>query len=171
MSVSGNVTINTSFTQVAVGLPGNQAAALTNAQSFKVIYNPAGSGADQIALKYSAKLTLSAAPLVLNLQALTDVFGAALSFSLVRSITIVNESTTNGQTVLMGYSTTTANAWVSLVSNPGQITIEPSTAANQGFFAMTAPNTTGWAVGASNRMLQLDPGANTIVVDVEITGA
>jgi hypothetical protein len=57
------------------------------------------------------------------------------------------------------------------LSNPGTITIEPSTTSNAGAWIQTAPNTTGWAVSSSSKLIQLDPGANTITVDVEIVGA
>jgi hypothetical protein len=86
-------------------------------------------------------------------------------------VQVVNTSQIDGQNVLMGYASTTTDAWVGMLSNPGQVVIGPSTAANQGVFVATSPGTSGWAVSGSSYLLNFDPGANTIVISVTILGA
>jgi hypothetical protein len=144
-------------------------------QANNVAYNCSlanGTAADQCNLQYINTLALVAStPQALNLQSLTDVYGNSLSFSKIRQIIINMKSTTDGQTLTLGYGTTTANAWTSLVSNPGTITLQAATTNNNAVFVLTAPNTTGWAVGSSNRLLQFDPGSATFNVDVLIWGA
>lgn len=129
-----------------------------------------GTAANQSDLHYYAVLTLAATPTVLDLTALTDPFGASVNFARVKEVLIVNNSTTDGHNLLVGYATTTTHAFTSIVSNPGQITVGPSTLANNGFLLWVAPNTTGAAVSSTNKLLQLDPGANTFSITVEITG-
>jgi hypothetical protein len=170
--VTGSININTTFNQPITGIPGSSVPSISNQQSIKVQFsNTSGSGANQVNLKHSKTYVLAAAPLDLDLTSLTDVVGNAVTFAKIRSISVVNKSTTDGQVVVVGYATTTSNAWTGLLSNPGTITIEPSTTSNAGAWIQTAPNTTGWAVSSSSKLIQLDPGANTITVDVEIVGA
>lgn len=168
-NVTGQLSLSTNWSQVITGVPGSSQQ-IAAQQSPKFVVTASGTAADQADLKYTSSFTLAATPTILNLKSLLDIFGGAIVLVKVRSITIVNKATTDAFVLLMGYATTTSNAWTSLVTNPGQITIAPSTATNNGMFAMTAPNTTGWAVGTSNRLLNLDPGANSIPIDIEIVG-
>jgi hypothetical protein len=169
MSITGLISINSSLAQSAPStLPGVQAIYSTQAAQFSVA---AGTGADQADTKYLQKLILAATPTVLDLTALTDCYGASISFARIKSILVVNTSTTSGQVVTLGYSTTTTNAWTSFLSNPGQIIVEPSTTTNQGTLLVLAPGATGWPVSSTNRLFNLDPGANTISCQIEIVGA
>lgn len=151
-----------------LSVPGAQPLATQQSSALTVT---SGTGSDQADLKYVKSLTLVATPTVLYLTALADPFGGTVNFARVKSILIINTSTVSGQAVLMGYSTTTANAWTGFLSNPGQISIRSSTTTNQGVFLALAPGATAWPVSSTSKLLQLDPGANTIRVNVEIVGA
>jgi hypothetical protein len=170
MGVTGSIALNSQFSQGTTNVPGNNLVQLSNNQAVKFATTASGTAADQVDLKYSRTITLAAAPTALDLRSLTDVFGGAVAFARVKSVQIVNKSSTDGYTVTVGYSTTTSNAWVGFLSNPGTFVVGPSTASNAGFFAITSPNATGWPVSSSSKLLNLDPGANTVVVDIEITG-
>src|SRR4051812_25227692 len=122
MSISGQIVINSNLAQTPSGIPGAQP--LYTNQSYGWVVAP-GTGSNQADRKYVKQMTLSATPTVLDLTNLLDPFGNAISFARVKEFLIVNTSTTSGQVVLLGYATTTANAWTSILSNPGQITIHP----------------------------------------------
>jgi len=168
----GSITVTSVMTQAtAATIPGGQPLA-NQTQSRFAIASPAGAAgsADNADLKYSAILPLAATPTVLDLTALKDVLGNPISFARVRSILISNPATVDGQVVKLGYAAATANAWTGLISNPGQLTIEPSSALNPGVLALTAPNTTGLPVTSTSKLLNLDPGAATIALSIEIVG-
>lgn len=155
-------------------LPGNVTPVAINNTLKHTFAN--GSAADQVQKLYAATLSFAGSPIVLNLfdntsgTQVTDPYGAAISFTTIRKIYIKHKSTTNTHTLKLGYSGTTSNAWTSLVTNPGQITLQPSTSTNDGGTVLVAPNTTGWAVATGNKLLQLDPGANTFDSDIVIVG-
>ncbi len=166
-SQSINVRVTSSFTPT--GLPGVIQPLATD-QTYRVNLN-SGVGADNIDLMYSTTLNLVAStPQAINLKSLLAPDGTAVAFVRIRSIVIVMKGTTDGMTLKLGYATTTANSWTALVSNPGTITLPASSASNMATLILTAPNTTGWTVGTSNRLLQFDPGADTFSVDVTFEG-
>ncbi len=165
MSITGNIQVGSNIqhsSPLSYALPFNTKQSMV----FKIAGNVPGS-ADNVDKKYSADLTLSSTPTIIDLNALFDPFGASFSFAKVRSILIRNRSTTSGQTITLGYATTTTNAWTSLFT--GQIVIQPSTATNQGLFVMLSPND-GWAVSSTNKLLSL-VGSTTIQATIEIMGS
>ncbi len=165
MSVSGNASIASHWTQ-STAILGAQPIQVNNTSQFNAA---SGTGADQASLKYAKALTLAAAPTVLDLTSLADADGNTISFAAVRWIKVTNTSTTH--TFLVGYAATTANAWVSWIGNPGQLIVPASTAANPGAIGAIAPTLAGLAVSSTNKLLQLDPGANTVGATVEIVGS
>lgn len=169
--LNGTISGASAVSQTASGVPG-ASPLLTQQTPRWTLPNPPGTAgtADNADRKYSKTLTLSATPTVIDLTSFPDIFGNTTSMARVRRVYILNKSTTDGQVVLLGYATTTTNAWTGLVTNPGQLTVSPSSAANSGWFEYVAPNTTGLVVTSSNKLLQLDPVANTIICDVEIIG-
>lgn len=169
-NVTGTIRVSATFAQTPSGLPG-QSTAQSNPQAFGCVFGTSGVLADQVDQKYSNTLAFVAStPQVLDLKSLLDVFGGAVAFARVRSITLKLKSGIDGVVLKVGYATTTANSWVGMVTNPGQLTIYSSSATNDGSFTWTAPNTTGAPVGTSNRLLNLDPGLNAFSVDIEIAG-
>lgn len=161
--------------QTPVNLPGTVTPVTVNNTLSYTFAN--GTAADQVTKLYVATLTLSAAATVLNLfdnssgTQITDVYGTAISLTVVRKLYIKNKSTVNTEVLLLGSSGTVSNTWTGLFTNPGQITIEPSTASgNGGGCVFVAPNTAGWVVSTSSKLFRLDPGAATFNVDIEILG-
>lgn len=169
-NVTGSMKVTMSSTQTPTGLPGT-VTPLTINQTFNSSFQN-GTAADQVDTRYTNTLTFVAStPQVLDLTSLLDTSGNTISFARVRRLSIKFKDTTDGQTLVLGYGTTTANAWTSLISNPGTLTLQPSTAGNDGFIALSAPNTTGWVVGTSNKLLNLNPGTSAFSIDIEILGA
>lgn len=168
--ITGSINLSSSLSQAApTSVPGGSKLTTQNSTKFVPVAGTAGAQ-DVVDLKYSKTLTLAATPTVLDLSALTDVFGEALAFARVRSILVVNRDVNDGHNLSVGSSSTVTNSWTALISNPGTVTIGASTGGNTGVFFAASPNTTGWAVTSTNRLLNLDPGANTIVCSIEITG-
>jgi hypothetical protein len=167
-NVVQQISIQTSQQITPTGYPGN-VSPLSQSQSFS--FNPGnGTAADQVNELSVQTVSFAASPVTIDLTTLVDPLGATWSAARIDSIIINQRSVTDGQVLLMGYTTTTTNAWTSLISNPGQMTLQPATAANKGMLLVTAPNTTGYVVSATNKLLHLDPGANTFLADIIITG-
>ncbi len=167
MTVRGSIQISNNMTVDApASVPGAQP--LATAASWRFVVVP-GTAADQADVFYARVLSLAAAPQTLDLTALLDPFGAAISLARVRSISILNSSIASP--VLVGFAAATANAWTGFLANPGQLVVQPSTATNQGILTALAPGSTGWPVSAASKLLQLDPGAATVSVSVTILGA
>lgn len=172
--VTSSGTFTDTTQQNPSGLPGNVTPIASNNTLKHNFAN--GSGSDQVQLTYLKTLSFTGAAIVLNLfdntsgTQVTDPYGNAISFSAIRKIVIKHKGTTDNQPLKVGYSGTTANAWTALVSNPGQIFVMPSSSTNDGGAVFISPNTTGWAVSTSSKLLNLDPGANSFSVDIEITG-
>jgi len=170
MAITGSINLTSSLAQTPpASIPGGSKLTTQNSIKFVPVTGAPGTQ-DAIDLKYSRTLTLAATPAVLDLSDLTDVFGEAVAFTRVRTVLIVNRDINDGHNLLIGYSSATTNAWTALVSNPGQITLGASTGTNSGSLFAACPNTTGWAVSSTNRLLNLDPGVNTLVVSIEVTG-
>jgi hypothetical protein len=169
MSLVVEITVRSSVQDTPTSIPG--AAALVTRQSPGFKSNTPGAGADQVALHHAKTYHLAGATQVIDLQSLLDINGATISFAKVRSVLLVNRSAVDGQDCLLGYPATTANAWTGLVSNPGQIAVKPSSPSNSGTMLLLAPNASGFPVSPTSRLLQLDPGAATMDVDLEIVGS
>lgn len=166
MALSGSITTQTNWVQTPSGVPGALPAETRLTLTWTVT---SGTGADQADLKYSTKRTLAiSTPLVLDLTSLTDAQGVAIAPARLKALTVVNRSTTPGQVLKLGYSATTANAFTGFVTNPGQVTVRPSTTSSPGFVTITAPDATGFLIGSTNKLLQIDPGANAILVEIEL---
>ena len=172
MTITGSINLSSSLSQTPpTSIPGGSKLTTANNAKFVPASTGAPGDADVIDLKYSRTLTLTATPTVLDLSDLTDVFGEAVAFARVRAILILNRDINDGHNLTVGSTSTVSNSWTALISNPGTLTIGASTAVNSGVFFAASPSTTGWAVTSTNKLLNLDPGANTLVVTVEITGA
>jgi hypothetical protein len=130
-----------------------------------------GTAADQATKIVAGTVALAiSTPQSLTLTAMTDVFGAAVSFTAIRFIALKNLSTTDGQVVTVGNSGT--HDWLSIVSAGGTVPLYPGTATNPdgGLRVIAAPGTTGMVVSSTNNIIQLDPGANAISVAYLIVG-
>ncbi len=179
--VKGNVSLNVNISQVNANVPtANANQPPTTLASSQPTFTCSTSGvlADQVDTLYVKKgLSIPhATPVVLDLTALTDMFGNAINFARVKRIAIIMYGAVDGQTLSLGYMATTANAWTVLVSNPGQIPLQATpTATNQAFFAVAAPNATGYPVTSSSHLLELSSSADNssgvpMTIDIFIDG-
>jgi hypothetical protein len=171
-TVTGSVKSAIAFSQQPVGLPGTVTAP-QSVQNFNTAFTIAGSAADQVNKLYINTLTFVAStPQTLDLTSLTDIYGAAVSFSTVRAITMKMNSTANGATLMLGYNASQpATAWAGFLNATGSLTVQASTATNSADLILTAPNTTGMAVSGGSKNLQLTPSAHAFTVDITIAGS
>jgi hypothetical protein len=108
-------------------------------------YFGSGTLADQIDGLSPLLLTFTAStPQTLDLSALLDAFLAPITTARVRFMLIKNLATTDGFNLLVGGAGT--NEWNGPLSSGGKLTVGPSTANNDGFALLSAPNTTGYPV-------------------------
>jgi hypothetical protein len=127
---------------------GNQATGTT--------FSPSAGSATSLAVKWSEKNTASGAVVSRDLTTLTDALGAK-TFAKVRVIRIQNLAAVDS-----GFNLTVkpnaTNPWPPwLTGTTPAIVIPP-----QGEFFLACPNTAGWAVDATHKSIQLDPGANNV---------
>jgi hypothetical protein len=166
--VTATLKLNTTTTQTAAGIPG-QATSLAGTQSMTTNLG-SGTVLDAADLKYSKTLVFAASTAQnLDLSALTDVYGNAVNFARIRSISINVLGQVDGSSLTVGAAA--ANPWAAVLGATGTLTLFPATAANAGFFALTAPNTTGMVVSGTSKVLKLLPSAHAFSADVEIVGA
>jgi hypothetical protein len=164
-SLSASIRFTTAI-QEALGISGQQqtfsptqplALALTN-----------GTGADQFS-KYAVIDTsvTAASPNSHDLAGGTIVdlvTSAAVTFSRLVGIVIINYSTSTYLTVGGG-----SNA-VGVLTN--SFPIRPSTSSNLGFWILTGPDATGYAVAAgSTDILKVDCGAGTAAYKIHLWGS
>jgi hypothetical protein len=165
--VKGNVTMNLAFTEsVTTGVlatnnipvPVNQGLTYDN-----------GTGALAVDTIYGKRLTLVAStPQTLDLTNLVDPAGVTVNFARVRELAIVVVSTTAGYSVAV--SRGASNGWSFLPASTGPITVQP----NGGAFSIRDPNSTGastgYFTGGSSKTILLDPGSNTVIINIIIVG-
>lgn len=126
-----------------------------------------GTSAGKIDLVYAKQLTLAATPTTLDLTSLNDLSGASVNFARVRELVIEIVDTTAGHDVTIGDAA--SNAWAPFLGATGTYVIFAGT-----IYHVADPNTVGSGVGAvvtgSSKALKLDPGSNTVVVNILIAG-
>lgn len=138
-----------------------------------------GTASNCVNLLYAKTHALAASNLDLDLASLTDVAGNSINFARVRFIMIRNESTTAGHNLTIGAAA--SNAWTALLgTSTSTIVLPPGIAAsgnNPPFYStfsaadpLSSGGTGGFIVGASSKVLQLAPGANSFNVSVLIAG-
>jgi hypothetical protein len=126
-----------------------------------------GTGAGQVDLIYAKQLTLAATPTTLDLTAVTDLSGASVNFARVREMAIQIVDKTAGHNVTLGNAAT--NAFSAFWGATGTDVVF---AGSIRYF--TDPTSTGAGVGAivdsTHKNLKLDPGANTVVINILVVG-
>jgi hypothetical protein len=132
-------------------------------------FKTAGVAADQVNLIYANTLTfVSTVPQTLDLTALLDPLGAAVNFARVRFQAYRINSNTVGAYLILGGAAT--NEWTGMLGTGSGLKILASTAANDGFFVISAPNTNGYPVTGTSKNLLMTPSAHGFTVDVIIAG-
>lgn len=171
--VSGTLNIAASFAQtVSSGVITAQS--LPASLNFNLTFaNGTGTGA--VDLCYAKQLSLAGTATTLDLTSLADLSGATVNFARVRLFMVQNLATTAGHTVTVGSAA--SNQWTGyLGTTTSTVVLQPNVGAtsNQSVFTFLDPYSTGAATGAyvdgTHKSLKLDPGANTISVNVLILG-
>lgn len=171
--VTGTVNLNAAFNEVissgvitSQNIPANllQTLSYTN-----------GTGSGQVDLIYAKQLSLAGSATTLDLTSVTDLSGTSISFARVRELWIQNLATTAAYTVTVGAAAT--NQFVGFLGTTTSTCIIPTNVGATGNYAVVRfcdPYTTGASTGAyvdsTHKNLKLDPGANTISVNVLIIG-
>ena len=138
MSAEGNIKISTGTVQTLALDLGNVE------YNPKSDYNQAwanGTGADQINQVFADTRTLGATTSEeLDMSgALTDALGNSITFTAIKSITVMADSANGGNIEVGGAAANGFNSWVGAV---GDLVIIPS----GGAFSIVAPDATGFAV-------------------------
>jgi hypothetical protein len=167
-NVSGTITLNASFQEViSSGVVSNlNLPAIGTIQQTLINGTGAASAVDTI---YAAQLTLAGAATHLNLHTgLTDLAGNAIAFARVRFWFVQNLTLTAGYLCNIYTRTGTDPVTWLPVTTTGALW-----AAAGGFCFGLDPlstSTNGYVVGASAFDFTLDPGANTVSVNVILVG-
>lgn len=165
--------VDTSSVQLTVIESQSSALALLTgtAQINKVYQNllASGTGANQADRVYYAQPTIAASgTTTIDLNgSVTDVFGATVSFLRIKAM-IIAASSANTNNVIVGNAATNGFiTWVGAATHT--VTVRPG-----GFFCLTAPDATAYAVTAATADLLLftNSGAGTgVTFDVILLGA
>jgi hypothetical protein len=169
MQVTSQSQLGIAFTEALLyGIGGQVNAAI--AMTLRSAFRASGSAIDQCDLIYCKNYPLTAAPVVIDLQSITDVLAGSIAFARLRMIALRNNGTGDGQIVLIGANG--ANDFLGLTASAATVTLNlyPSTGANDGFMIFQAPNVTGMLVGSSTHLLKLDPQSATLSVDLLLAG-
>jgi hypothetical protein len=167
--VSGGVTLNGAFTEtIPVGsTTGTQFQIPANGIIQQTLANGTGASAAVDTL-YSAQLTLAAAATHINLHSTTDPAGNSIVFARVRWWFVQNLTTTAGYLVnIYTRSGTDPVTWL-----PTATTNALWVAAGGAYMGLDAlsTSTNGWVVSSTAYDFTLDPGSNTVSVQVIIAG-
>lgn len=166
-TTTGQLTVHASFNEkVTSGIFNGQNIPIPlNLQA--ILGN--GTAADQVDGVYAATLSFTASTAQdLDLQDLTTVFGDALSFDVVRAIVLVVKSTTDAATLTV--TPGSSNGATNILATGSSLPLRGSTSANQGMLILVAPNTTGYAVDSTHKVLTLTPSAHAFDVTVIVAG-
>ena len=167
MPVSGTVTVSidaleTSTTNTAAQSPG----ARDNFNTSVEMSWTDGSGADQANKQWSKRATLTATSVTHDLTALTGTFGT-VTFTKIKLLVLVNESTTDGAFLTLGNAASTQ--WAAPFGGSTQtLKVGPGQALVLG--SLKAQSTGAWTVDASNKSLKIDAGAATITYKLVLIG-
>jgi hypothetical protein len=171
LSTTLNLNIGTSQT-ASSGLIVPQTLSAAIAYTGLQLTNGTGSGA--VDLVYAKALSLAGSATTLDLTSVTDLSGASISFARVRVLVIQNLATTAAYTVTVGNAA--SNIFTGFIASTGTVVIQPNVGATSNYSShvFTDLYSTGASTGAyvdsTHKNLKLDPGANTISVNVLILG-
>lgn len=141
-------------------------------------FRKSGVAQDQCDSIHIKRYTFAAStPQTIDLQSLANILadGATVSLAKVRLIAIKVHWTTDAANLLVGGAG--ANEWDGFLSSGGKLTVAPSSpgvaagsTANDGYFALAAPNLAGIPVTSTSHLLKLDPGTQAGDVTILIAG-
>lgn len=163
-TVTGNRSLSVSFAQsLSSGLitPQNLPASVSLNSAY---IN--GTGAASVDLIHAKQYTLAGAATEIDLQAIADLSGATVNMARVRELVVQVVTATAGYDVTLGNAA--ANAWAALWGATG--TSKVFAGSTYYWSDPTSTSTRGGVTSGTSRVLKLDPGANTVVVNVLIVG-
>ncbi len=137
----------------------------------QAVLKAGGVAADQIDTVHDKVYTFVASTAQpLDLSSLTDVLNNAITFvgGRVRLIAFQFQGEVDGSYLLLGNAGT--NEWDAFLSAGGTLKVFPATATNDGFFILSAPNTTGMPVDSTHKILEMTPSAHAFSVRVVVAG-
>lgn len=172
-NVSGTLNLGANFSQqISSGviadysIPANLALNLTLGN---------GTSAGKVDLCYAKKLNLAGSATTLDLSSIADVSGATVNFARVRLLIVQNLATTAGYTVTLGSAA--SNQWTGFLGTSTSTVIVPpnvGATANQSLFLFTDLYSVGASTGAyvdgTHKSFKIDPGANTLDINLLILG-
>ncbi len=162
-TVTGSMTVIGDFTNtIGTSTTIPVAYAIREIPSLTVTYT-SGTGAN--AVQKMAYITGSAAASTVDIDLSTIVCSdASTGFSYIRECLVFNDSATDGQVLLLGLGT---NPWRPYLSGTTDtLRLEASDVKR-----ISKPlGTHGYTVDSSNKILRLNPGANTITYRVYVYG-
>lgn len=174
-NVSGSIQVSVAATQVVTsGLVSTQnlPASITQALNYS-----SGTGAGQVNLCYAKALTLNATPTTLDLTSILALDGSTVNFARVRELFVMNLASAGGQVLTVGSSGGVGSAFSAFQGASGTTVVHPaitSSVASATMLRWSDPSnvgaSSGAVTGASNKNVKLDPGANSITVQVVILG-
>lgn len=160
LSVTGNLKVTTSATEnLTLGI-GTGSFSMSAAKNLNFTN---GTGANKIGQNYTISKTAAGAPDNYTLSAIVDGLLRTIVFVTIRMLVITNDSTVDGQTLLIGGAS--APAWVGPFDDATATIKVPA----GGVLVLGAPLLTAYPVTAGDK-LKLDPGANTIPYTMHILG-
>lgn len=165
--VTGQVTFNASFAEsVTTGAVVNYQIPAT--VSANLTYTN-GTASNQVDTIYARQISLAATTTTLDLTSLTDPAGNSINFARVRELIVQNLSATAGRDVKIYAGA--SNGWAPL---PASSDTNYLYARYSGVFRLSDPVSTGSGngnvVSGTSKTIVLDPGSNTISVNVIIVG-
>lgn len=167
-NVVGTVNSNISFSQTAsTGFITSQTFAQAIVEQFTY---PNGTGSGQVDQFYAKQITLSATPTVLDLTNLTDVAGNTINLARVREF-IVQVVTTTANFNVKVYATAGGSGWATLpISTDTNYLYARYGSVLRISDRYSTGGGNGNVTGVSNKSVTIDPGSNTIVVNILIVG-
>jgi hypothetical protein len=165
-TVTGTTQITFSFAQTPTTgfLSGTP---LPVAETFSMILRASGVAANQVDGLYAHTFTFVAStPQTLDVTSLTDVLGNSITAARARIIAVKVKWTNDGLPLILGANGTTP--WTGFLNSAGTLKVFPSSSANDGWFILSAPQTTGIPITGAGSILKMDPGTAAGTVDVII---
>lgn len=163
-AVTGTSSITLSFSQTpSSGFLSSTPIPL--AESVRTVFRTSGVAADQVDGIYAKTITFVAStPQTIDVSALTDIFGNTITAARARLVAIKVKWVTDNVPLLVGGAG--ANEWDGFLTSGGKVSVFPSSSTNDGFFIISAPQTTGIPINGTSKLLKLDP--QTAAGDIDI---
>jgi hypothetical protein len=158
VSASGNLVVTTTYSvPTTTGTLGTDTEYVSRTWSRQYA---GGTASGQFDLGWSERRTLAGVPLTYDLTALTGPRGT-VTFAHIIEVAINVITSTDPATLTLG-GEGSANEWVSPFGAAGQ-TIKLR---SLGTFILAAPDATAYAVGPTNRLFKVNPGASTVTYEI-----